>query len=76
MTKKISMALILWGAFSWSNAMAQTNEPEHKHEQHEDVKEGPPNKGMIMKDEMKEKMSKKMKDMKCCPKENQKEPKS
>ena len=40
MMKKISMPLILWGAFSWSNAMAQTNEPEHKHEQHEDVKEG------------------------------------
>jgi len=29
-----------------------------------------------MGDEMKEKMNKKMKDMKCCPKEAQKEPKS
>ena len=29
-----------------------------------------------MKDEMKQKMSEKMKDMKCCPKEEQKEPKT
>ena len=74
--KKIIMTLIVLGAFSWSNAVAQTKEQEHKHEQHEEVEQVPPNKGMTMKDEMKEKMSKKMKDMKCCPKEDQREPKS
>ena len=37
--EKISMALILGGAFSWSNAMTQTNEPKHKHEQHEEQKD-------------------------------------
>ena len=74
--KQIMMALILWGAFSWSEAMAQTQEQGHKHEQHDEVKEAPPNKGVTMKDEMKEKMNEKMKDMKCCPKDDQKEPKS
>ena len=39
--KQMTMALILWGAFSWSHAMAQTQEQEHKHEQHEEVKQTP-----------------------------------
>jgi len=76
MMKQMTMALILWGAFSWSDAMAQTQEQGHKHEQHEEVKEAPAKKGMSMKDEMKQKMKEKMKDMKCCPKEEQNEPKS
>jgi len=74
--KQITLALILWGVFGWSNVMAQTQEQGHKHEQHDEVKETPPNKGVTMKNEMKEKMNKKMKDMKCCPKEDQKESKS
>ena len=74
--KQVIMALMLWGAFTWSHAMAQTQEQGHKHEQHDEVKEAPPNKGVTMKNEMKEKMNKKMKDMACCPKEGQKEPKS
>ena len=37
--EKISMALILGGAFSWSNAMTRTNEQKHKHEQHEEQKD-------------------------------------
>lgn len=73
---RVIVALILWGAFSWSNAMAQTQEQEHKHEQHQEEKEVPAKKDMSMKAEMKEKMKEKMKDMKCCPKEEQKEPKS
>lgn len=56
--------------------MAQTQGQGHKHEQHDEVKEAPPNKGVTMKNEMKEKMNKKMKDMKCCAKEDQKESKS
>ena len=75
--KTLRMALILWVAFSWSNVMAQTQEQGHKHEHHEEMKEASPtNKGVTMKDEMKGKMNKKMKDMGCCPKEDQKEPKS
>ena len=74
--KQLTMALILWGALGWSNVMAQTQEQGHKHEQHGEVKEAPPNKGVTMKNEMKEKMNKKMKDMKCCPKEDHKESKS
>ena len=70
------MALTLWGALSWSNAIAQTQEQGYKHEQHDKVKEAPSNKGVTTKNEMKEKMNKKMKDMKCCLKEDQEEPKS
>jgi cytoskeletal protein RodZ len=73
---RLIVALILWGAFSWSNTMAQTQEQGHKHEQHQEEKEVPAKKDMSMKAEMKEKMKEKMKDMKCCPKEEQKEPKS
>ena len=69
--KQITMTLILLGAFSWSNAMAQTQEQGHQHEQHQRVKETPADKGLSMKDEMKQKMKEKMKDMKCCPKEEQ-----
>jgi hypothetical protein len=76
MMKQMTIALILWGAFSWSDAMAQTQEQGHKHEQHQEEKEAPAKKGMTMKDEMKQKMKEKMKDMKCCAKEEQKEPKS
>src|SRR6266542_1430455 len=39
MMKQMTMALILWGAFSWSHAMAQTQELGHKHEQHQEGKE-------------------------------------
>jgi len=74
--KQITTALILWGAFSWSDVMAQTEEQGHKHEQHQEEKEAPAKKRMTMKAEMKQKMKEKMKDMKCCPKEEQKEQKS
>ena len=74
--KQITIALTLWGAFNWSDAMAQTQEQGHKHEQQLEVNESPPSKGVTMKDEMKEKMKEKMKDMKCCQKDDHKEPKS
>jgi hypothetical protein len=74
--RQMTIALILWGVFSWSDGMAQTQEQRHKHEQHQEEKEAPAKKGMTMKDEMKQKMKEKMKDMKCCSKEEQKEPKS
>ena len=74
--KQMTMALILWGAFSWSAATAQTEQQGHQHEQHQEEKEAPAKKGMTMKGEMKQKMKEKMKDMICCPKEEQKEPKS
>jgi hypothetical protein len=76
MMKQMTMALILWGAFSWSDAMAQTQEQGHKHEQHQEEKDAPAKKGTTMKAEMKQKMKEKMQDMKCCAKEEQKEPKS
>ena len=76
MMKQMTMALMLWGAFTWSHAMAQTQEQGHQHEQHQDSKETPADKGMSMKEEMKQKMKEKMKDMKCCPKEEQKPSKS
>ena len=47
-----------------------TNEQQHE------SKETPADKGSSMKDEMKQKMEEKLKDMKCCPKEEQKQPKS
>jgi hypothetical protein len=56
--------------------MAQTQEQGHKHEQHQDEKEAPAKKGTIMKAEMKQKMKEKMEDMKCCAREEKKEPKS
>jgi len=71
--KQIALALVLWGAFNWSDAMAQTQEPGHKHEQQQEVNEPPRTKGATMKDEMKEKMKEKMKDMKCCQKDEHKE---
>ena len=74
--KQVIMALMLWGAFTWSHAMAQTQEQGHQHEQQHESKETPADKGSSMKDEMKQKMEEKLKDMKCCPKEEQKQPKS
>ena len=47
-----------------------TNEQQHE------SKETPADKASSMKDEMKQKMKEKLKDMKCCPKEEQKQPKS
>ena len=70
--KQIIMALILWGAFNWSDAMAQTQEQGHKHEQQQKGNEAPPSKDVNMKDEMKDKMKEKMKDMKCCQKDDDK----
>jgi len=74
--KQIMIAVILWGAFDWSEAMAQTQEQGHKHEQQPEMIEAPPSTGVTMKDKMKEKMKEKMKDMKCCQKEEHTEPKS
>jgi hypothetical protein len=74
--KQITIALMLWGTFSWSHAMAQTQPQGHQHELNQEVKESTADKGLSMKDEMKQKIKENMKDMKCCPKEEQKEPKS
>lgn len=76
MMKQVIMALMLWGAFTWSHAMAQTQEQGHQHEQQQESKGTPADKGLSMKDQMKQKMKEKLKDMKCCPKEEQKQPKS
>ena len=73
--KRLAIALVLWGAFSWSPAMAQTEEQTHQHQQNQDKKDASAIKGMPMKAEMKDKMKEKMKDMQCCAKEEQKEPK-
>ena len=69
-------ALILFGAFAWSDVIAQTHEQGHKHEEREEAKKARPNEGVTMKGENKQKMKQKMMDMKCCSKEEQKEPKS
>jgi hypothetical protein len=76
MMKKLTVALILSATFVWSGALAQTQEPEHKHQQHQEEKDAPAKKGVSMKDEMKQKMKEKMKDMQCCAKDEQKKPKS
>jgi hypothetical protein len=76
MMKQMTIALIVWGALSWSDVMAQTQEQPHKHEQHQEEKDAPAKNGSSMKAEMKQKMKEKMQDMKCCAKEEQKEPKS
>jgi hypothetical protein len=69
---QLTMALIPWGAFRLVARYGAHSRAETQ-EQHEE--EAPAKKG-TMKDEMKQKMKEKMKDMKCCPKEEQKEPKS
>lgn len=55
--------------------MAQTHAQEHRHEPYEDQKDGPAQKGAPMKGEMKKKMIEKMKNVKCCAKEDEKEQK-
>jgi len=72
--KQIAMALIPWGAFKLVACYGE-NSRAGAQEQHQKEKEAPARKG-TMKAEVKQNMKEKMKDIQCCPKEDQKEPKS
>ena len=62
--RPVLLSAILGG----SQVIAQEHTQEHKHEQEQEQKGAAEKKGMPMNGGMKEKM----KDMKCCPKEEQK----